>query len=97
MVAPTVSTQRGHAHLWHLKCVARETDRLFTEYAFDRLVLAGPAEATAELRRLLPKRLRTQAVVELLLPIDAGPSNVLNALLPVIQHVERTSTSWSNR
>ncbi len=75
--------------LWHLKCVARETDRLFTEYAFDRLVLAGPTEATAELRRLLPKRLRTRIVAELPLPIDAGPSDVLNALLPVIQHVER--------
>lgn len=75
--------------LWHLKRVARATDQLSREYAFDRLVLAGPTEATAELRRLLPKRLRARVVAELSLPIDAGPSDVLGALLPVIQQAER--------
>jgi peptide subunit release factor 1 (eRF1) len=75
--------------LWHLKRVAQETDRLATEHAFDRLVLAGTNDVTAELRRLLPKRLRARVVAELPLPIEAAPADVLRALGPVLQRVER--------
>jgi peptide subunit release factor 1 (eRF1) len=75
--------------LWHLKRVAQETDRLAREHAFDRLVLAGASDVTAELKRLLPKGLRSRVVAELPLPIDAAPSEVLRALAPVLQRVER--------
>lgn len=82
--------RRADIHaLWHLKRVAQETERLSTEYAFDRLVLAGPVEATAELRRLLPKRLRARVVAELPLPIEAARADVLNALLPIVERTER--------
>ncbi len=77
--------------LWHLKRVAQETERLSTEYAFDRLVLAGANDVTAELRRLLPKRLRARVVAELPLPIEAAPADVLNALLPIVEHIERAN------
>src|SRR5579884_447860 len=75
--------------LWHRKRVAQSADQLLSEYGFDRLVLAGPGEATAELRRLLPKRLRTRIVAELPLPVEAAPADVLSALAPVLQRIER--------
>src|SRR5579885_3495717 len=52
--------QRHHeAHVyWHLKRVAAELSVLLRRRPFDRLVLAGPEEATSELQRLLPRSLR---------------------------------------
>lgn len=75
--------------LWHLKRVAGMLDHLATVYGFDRLVLAGPEEAPAELRRLLPKRLRGRVVAEIALPVDAREPEVLQATLAVVQDVER--------
>ena len=46
-----------HSH-WHLKNVAEMVDRLANTHPLDRLVLAGPVEATSELQRLLPRRLQ---------------------------------------
>jgi peptide subunit release factor 1 (eRF1) len=56
-----------HVH-WHLKDVAEKLEKLFAQYGFDRLLLAGPVEATAELQRLLPKRIRSRIVERLSLP-----------------------------
>ncbi|RMF87196.1 MAG: hypothetical protein D6736_13350 [Nitrospinota bacterium] len=77
--------------LWHLKQVAGELDRLTNRYAFDRLILAGPVEATSELYRLLPKRLRSRVAGTLSLPVEATPQEVLAEALKVEQAVERSA------
>lgn len=76
---------------WHLKHVAELMDRLAGSYAFDRLVLAGPVEATSELYRLLSKRLRSRVVNSIALPIGASEQQVVEATLRVEQEVERAA------
>ena len=51
--------QRHHeAHVFrHLKRVAERLTQLRRKRSFDRLVIAGPVEATSELRRILPRAL----------------------------------------
>jgi peptide chain release factor subunit 1 len=77
-----------HVH-WHLKDVAEKLEKLVAQYGFDRLLLAGPAEATAELQRLLPKRLRSRVVERLSLTAQASEREVLEEALRVEQQVER--------
>jgi peptide subunit release factor 1 (eRF1) len=77
-----------HAH-WHLKHVAGLLDKLVDRYGFDRLLLAGPVEATSELRKLFSKRLRSRIVDRLPLPIKATTHEVLQAALEVEQRLER--------
>jgi peptide subunit release factor 1 (eRF1) len=77
-----------HVH-WHLKDVAEKLEKLFAQYGFDRLLLAGPVEATAELQRLLPKRVRSRVVERLSLPAQASEREVLEEALRVEQQVER--------
>lgn len=74
---------------WHLKEAARLLDRLTSDYAFDRLILAGPEEPTAELYRLLPKRLRTRVIGRVALPFSAGGDAVLKATEGIIEETER--------
>ncbi len=84
-------TNQRHAErhaLWHLKNVADMMDRLAAQYAFDRLVLAGPPEVTSELRRLLPKRLRSRVIGLLNLPVTAGQPQVLEATMSIEREIE---------
>ena len=60
-----------HVH-WHLKNVAGMLDKLVDQYGFDRLLLAGPVEATSELQHLLSKRVRTRVAGRLVLPMRAN-------------------------
>ena len=64
-----------HVH-WHLEKVVRRLADLHRRRRFDRLILAGPSEATAELRRLLPATLERRAEERLLDEIIdlAGPA-----------------------
>lgn len=73
----------------HLKHVADLTERLWDLYRFDRLVLAGPAEATAELEKLLPKALEARLVASVALPVDATASQVLEETRKLEQQAER--------
>ncbi|HEV8712408.1 MAG TPA: Vms1/Ankzf1 family peptidyl-tRNA hydrolase [Candidatus Binatia bacterium] len=77
-----------HAH-WHLKHVAEMLNHLVDRYGFDRLVLAGPVEATSELSHLLSKRVRARVVGRITLPIEANEHEVLAETLKLEQQVER--------
>jgi peptide chain release factor subunit 1 len=77
-----------HVH-WHLKNVAEMLDKLLDHYGFDRLLLAGPVEATGELQHLLSKRVRGRVVERLSLPIKASAHEVLEEALRVERQVER--------
>ena len=81
---------RAEMHVyWHLKHVAERLDKLVDAYSFDRLLLAGPVEATSELPQLLSKRLRGRVVGKVSLPVKATPAEVLEAVLKVEHDVER--------
>ena len=77
-----------HAHL-HLKNVAELTARLARVREFDRLILAGPVEATSELSGLLPKALRAKVVRQISLPINGSDALVLEETLKVEAEIER--------
>lgn len=84
------SERKGGQHpQWHLKHVAELTFRLTKKSDFDRLILAGPVEATSELSGLLPKWLRSRVVRHLALPIDADMEQVLEETLKVEEELER--------
>lgn len=74
---------------WHLKHVAEMLDRLTNTHGLDRLVLAGPVEATSVLRRLLPKRLRSRVVGTLTLPVHATAQQVQQETLKIEEQTER--------
>jgi peptide chain release factor subunit 1 len=77
-----------HVH-WHLKNVAEKLEKLVDQYAFDRLLLGGPVEATSELQHLLSKRLRSRVIERVSLPIRATKGEVLEEALRVERQVER--------
>jgi len=81
-----------HAH-WHLKHVAEVTSRLAAVHEFDRLILAGTVEATAELFGLLPKALRTRVVRQMPMPTHVSDAYVLVETLKVEEQVERERES----
>jgi peptide subunit release factor 1 (eRF1) len=77
-----------HVH-WHLRQVAELIEDVARVHAFDRLVLAGPVEATSELARLLPRPLGARVVGTLRLPADVPAETVLRETLEVAKRVER--------
>jgi peptide subunit release factor 1 (eRF1) len=74
---------------WHLKEVAETLDRMADVHRFDRLVLAGPVEATSELQHLLSKRLAARVVARMPLALEAGEAEVLERTLEVERQVQR--------
>lgn len=83
--------QRHHeAHVyWHLKRVAAELSLLLRRRPFDRLVLAGPEEATSELRRILPRALQTRLVGTFPAELFASEREILERTLEIERRVER--------
>ncbi|HWP58955.1 MAG TPA: VLRF1 family aeRF1-type release factor [Candidatus Acidoferrales bacterium] len=77
-----------HAH-WHLKGVAEMLDEIVDRYSFDRLLLAGPPEATGELQSLLSKRVRARVVGRVALPVSASAHEVLEETLRIEREVEQ--------
>ena len=77
--------------LWHLKKVVKLAKQQMSLNAFDRIILAGPSEATRALHRLLPKRLNARVVASLPLPIHSTPEEILEATLSVERAVERNA------
>lgn len=85
--------QRHHeAHVyWHLKRVADELAFLARRRPFERLVLAGPEEATAELERILPRHLRARLVRRIPAELFATEQEVLARTLEIEREVERAA------
>jgi peptide chain release factor subunit 1 len=83
--------QRHHeAHVyWHLKRVAQHLAELLVQRRFDRLVLAGPEEVTAELRRVLPRAVAHRVVAEIRAHPAAGEQELLKETLAIERGVER--------
>lgn len=88
--------QRHHeAHVFrHLKRVAEYLTDLYRRREFDRLVLAGPEEPIAELRRLLPRALAQRLVGTI--PAETGAKTdealtheILKQTLEIGQRAER--------
>jgi peptide chain release factor subunit 1 len=77
-----------HAHL-HLKHVAESLDKLVDRYAFDRILIGGPVEATGELQHLLSKRVRGRIVDRISLPVTASANRVLEEALRMGERLER--------
>jgi peptide subunit release factor 1 (eRF1) len=75
--------------LWHLKRVAERLAELFRQRPFDRLILAGPAEVTAELRPLLPDALARRVAAVVPLEPTANEREILDKTLAVEAEVER--------
>lgn len=75
-----------HHHLRHTAALMEEVARA---HGFDRLLLAGPVEATSALARLLPPGLGRRVVGTLRLAVDTPPDEVLRATLAVAERAER--------
>jgi peptide chain release factor subunit 1 len=78
----------AHVH-WHLKRVAQQLAGLLRRRRLDRLILAGPDEATSELRRLLPRVLAHRLVAVVPAKVSAGVAEILELTLRVERGVER--------
>ncbi len=83
--------QRHHQQevAWHGRRVVEALLDLSLRTAFDRLVVAGPAEAAAQIVRLLPRRLHGRLVATLNLPVTAPEAEVLGRVLELEEQVER--------
>ena len=60
---------------------------------FDRLIVAGPPQATGQLVRLLPKRLSGKLVETVSMRVGADRKEVLNKILAVQKRMEREQES----
>jgi peptide chain release factor subunit 1 len=87
--------QRHHeTHvLWHIKRVVQRLSELLRNREFDRLILAGPEEATTELREHLPHELQRRLVATVPAEMDAGDAVILRMTQQLEQRVERDSES----
>ncbi|MCS6803367.1 MAG: Vms1/Ankzf1 family peptidyl-tRNA hydrolase [Chloroflexota bacterium] len=83
--------QRHHeAHVyWHLKRVAEGLSVLLRQRPFDRLVLAGPDEATSELRRILPRPLQQRLVATVPAELFLSEQEILEKTRAIEEQVER--------
>ena len=77
----------SHAHL-HIKQVAGLLRDLQRRIGFDRLVIAGPLEATAELQRLLPRPLLDRVAAVWKLPVDTRESDLLRDVVALQERRE---------
>jgi peptide chain release factor subunit 1 len=84
--------QRHHeTHVyWHLKRVTECLTETFRRRPFDRLILAGPEEATSELRRLLPRALAHRLVATIPAEMFGAPAELLERTLEIERQIERS-------
>ncbi len=73
----------------HAKRVIDAIQDLAIRGPFDRLIIAGTAKATAQLERLLPRRLQGKLVRTLAMPMTATKKEVLAGILKVQERMER--------
>jgi hypothetical protein len=67
---------------WHLKRVAQRLAELHRSRRFDRLILAGPMEATTQLRGVLPRPLATRVAAVVPAEMAAGDRELLDLAGP---------------
>ena len=77
-----------HVH-WHLKRVVEHLSDLLRRRRFDRLILAGPEEATSELRRLLPRALAQRLAAVIPGELFATEAEILHKTLEIERQIER--------
>ena len=85
--------QRHHEDhvLRHVKRVVQQLSEGLRQRAFDRIILAGPEEATAALRERLPRELARRLVATVSAEMSASDAEILRMTLDVEQRVERES------
>lgn len=92
----------------NLRHIAKDMDAMLEQRGVQRIVLAGSPEVTAELRKILPKRLDSQIIGTLNLATSASPEEIRRAVAPLAEEFERrtegtivtdlvTSAAKSNR
>jgi peptide subunit release factor 1 (eRF1) len=79
----------------HLKRVAELAVELAERHAFDRLMLAGPVEATGQLQQSLPRQWQSRIVALLDLPVESDQQTVLAATLRAAEEAERNGEMTS--
>jgi len=77
----------------HAKRVIDALHDLSLRAPFDRLIVAGPPQATGQLVRLLPKRLSGKLVETVSMRVSADRKEVLNKILAVQRRMEREQES----
>jgi len=77
-----------HVH-WHAKRVAQRLAELDGKLHFERLVIAGPPEATNELQTVLPKSLEQKVAAVSSLSINALSDRVLAKVLEIEEEVKK--------
>jgi peptide chain release factor subunit 1 len=77
----------------HAKKVIDALHDLSLRIPFDRLIIAGTAKATAQLERLLPRRLQGKLVRTIAMPMTVTPKEVLDGILKVQERMERDQES----
>ena len=85
--------QRHHEDhvLRHVKRVVQRLSEALRERAFDRLILAGSEEATAEVRERLPRELARRLVATVPAEMFATDAEIVRMTLEVEQRAERES------
>ncbi len=73
----------------HAKRVIDALHDLALQAPFDRLIVGGPTKATAQLVRLLPRRLQGKLVETIAIPLTASKGEVLERILGVQKEMER--------
>ncbi len=73
----------------HLRRTAHELMEILNARPFDRLILAGPEEATVLLEEDLPRPLRGRLSGRMTLPVTASEPEVLRATLQEAEEIER--------
>ncbi|RPI51156.1 MAG: hypothetical protein EHM55_19650 [Acidobacteria bacterium] len=74
--------------LWHLKKVVAQLSKLRRRRNFDRLIIAGPLEATSELQQLLPHVLKTRVAAVIRAGADATNQQILDKALEIERQIE---------
>jgi peptide chain release factor subunit 1 len=77
----------------HAKRVIDALHDLALRQPFDRLIVAGTKKATAQLVRLLPRRLQGKLVRTITMPVTASKKEVLEGILKLQQKMEREQES----
>jgi len=88
------SQKRFHRHhdqevALHAKRVVDALHELSLKIPFDRLIVAGPQEAAAQVARLLPRRLHGKLVQTVALPVTASEREVAERIVQVQEEMER--------
>lgn len=73
----------------HAKRVVDALHDLSLRSPYDRLIIAGPKEATQQVARLLPRRLHGKLIETLALAVTASPREVLERTVEVQKRLER--------